>query len=270
MRHAGGLRIDHVMALQQLYWVPTGRSAAEGAYVRYPLEDLVGILALESHRHECLVVGEDLGTVPSGFRERMERANILSYRVLYFEKDANGFVPPTRYPPLALAVAGSHDLPTLRAWWRGQDLVLKEQLGLYPAESQAAQAAEERETDREQLTQLLKSRGLLDSGEDTGEQFVQAAHTLLGSTRSAFTLLQIDDLTGEADPVNVPTTFTEHPNWRRRLSVTLERLAEDVRFISATAAIAAQRKESATEPPSRISWCGTRSDTACGSHSTSG
>lgn len=119
MCHAGGLRIDHVMALEQLYWVPQGATAAQGAYVRYPREDLIGILALESHRNRCLIVGEDLGTVPAGFRDRMSEARILSYRVLFFEKDAGGFVGPNRYPALSLAVTGSHDLPTLSAWMEG-------------------------------------------------------------------------------------------------------------------------------------------------------
>jgi malto-oligosyltrehalose trehalohydrolase/4-alpha-glucanotransferase len=134
MRHAGGLRIDHVMGLQHLYWVPAGQPPSEGAYVRYPMEDLLGILALESQRHHCLVVGEDLGTVPEGFRERMAAANILSYRVLFFEQDATtgDYSPPGNYPRLALAVVGSHDLPTLHGWWQGRDLDLKADLKLFP------------------------------------------------------------------------------------------------------------------------------------------
>ena len=109
MRHAGGLRIDHAMGLQHLYWVPQGQKPSAGAYVRYPMEDLIGILALESHRHRCLVVGEDLGTVPEGFRERMAEANILSYRVLFFEQEpeTGAFLPPSAYPPLALAVSAA-------------------------------------------------------------------------------------------------------------------------------------------------------------------
>src|SRR5262249_16240782 len=115
MRHAGALRIDHVMGLQRLWWVPAGKQPADGAYVTYPMKDLIGILALESHRRRCLVIGEDLGTVPEGFREHMAEANILSYRVLFFEQDgASGeFLPPANYPRSAIAVAGSHDLPTL-------------------------------------------------------------------------------------------------------------------------------------------------------------
>jgi 4-alpha-glucanotransferase len=121
MRSAGGLRIDHAMGLQQLYWIPHGATPAEGAYVQYPLEDLLGILALESHRNQCIVVGEDLGTVPEDFRQRMSNAGILSYRVLLFEQNSTTgeFILPRDYPARSLAVSGSHDLPTLRAWWEG-------------------------------------------------------------------------------------------------------------------------------------------------------
>jgi 4-alpha-glucanotransferase len=249
MRHAGGLRIDHVMALQQLYWIPRGHDASDGAYVRYPLEDLVGILALESHRHECLVVGEDLGTVPDGFRERMERSNILSYRVLFFEKGQKEFIAPEEYPTLALAVAGSHDLPTLRAWWHGADLSLKEKLELYPTQELLAQARQERNTDREALVKLMQARGVAGEGEVETEVFVRAAHALLASARSIITMLQIDDLTGEVDPVNVPTTSDEHPNWRRRLSVSLEQINNDPRFNEAVSAMASERQRA---PPGSV------------------
>jgi len=242
MRHAGGIRIDHVMALQQLYWVPKGRSPAEGAFVRYPLEDLVGILALESQRNKCLVVGEDLGTVPEGFRERMQRAKILSYRVLFFEKDQDGFIAPNLYPALALAVASSHDLPTLRAWWQGKDLSLKARLNLYPTQSHIAQARAERDADREALATRMRVSRVAGNSEIDAEAFVEAAHALLARTRSILSMLQIDDLTGEIDPVNVPTTADEHPNWRRRISVSLEQLINDPRFDVAAAAMAAQRR----------------------------
>ncbi len=230
MRHAGGLRIDHVMGLQQLYWVPQGKPPAEGAYVRYPLDDLVGILALESRRNRCLVVGEDLGTVPEGFRERMAAANILSYRVLFFEKASEGFRSPDQYPTLALAVAGSHDLPTLRAWWEAGDLRLKEQLNLFPKEEDARRAWEERESDRRGLLDALHHAGL-DSDPEMGvEALSRAVHAFLARSASAFAVVQVDDITDESAPVNVPTTSDEHPNWRRRLSMTLEELDEHPRF----------------------------------------
>ena len=134
MRHAGGLRIDHVMGLMHLFWIPAESSPATGAYVNYPFEELMGILALESQRNRCLIVGEDLGTVPAGFRERMADANVLSYRVLYFEKDGDRFKRPEEYPGLALACVTTHDLATLQGFWRGADLELKRRLKLYPSE----------------------------------------------------------------------------------------------------------------------------------------
>jgi 4-alpha-glucanotransferase len=230
MRHAGGLRIDHVMALLQLYWVPRGMTPKDGTYVEYPIDDLVGILALESHRHECIVVGEDLGTVPSGFRERMTAANILSYRVLFFERDEQGFLAPDRYPELALAVVSSHDLPTLRAWWEASDLDLKAKLGLFPTPEDQRKARQERVRDHAQLRQALRREALADEALDDADDLFAAVHAFLARTPCALATVQIDDMTDEADPVNVPTTSTEHPNWRRRLSLTLERIATSSRL----------------------------------------
>jgi 4-alpha-glucanotransferase len=228
MRHAGALRIDHVMGLQHLYCIPEGCSSAGGAYVSYPLDDLIGILALESQRHRCLIVGEDLGTVPEGFREKMAAANILSYRVLFFEQDGHtdAFLPPEDYPRLALAVAGSHDLPTLVGWWEGRDIDLKERLGLYPSNDEATSQRKRRERDRASILKAFRNEGLIDAVPDVSpEQFATAAHEFLARTRSALALAQLDDLIGEADQVNVPATFREHPNWRRKYSRTLEEIA---------------------------------------------
>ena len=234
MRHAGALRIDHVMALQQLYWVPAGSTAGQGAYVRYAREDLIGILALESHRNRCLVVGEDLGTVPAGFRERMAEARILSYRVLFFEKENGGFVAPHRYPALSLAVAGSHDLPTIRAWMAGSDLKLKGQLELFPNAKLMKEATLARVIDRQQLLAAFKELHLASDPAMPMNQFVEAAHTFLASSSSAIAMIQVDDITQEETPVNVPTTSTEHPNWRRRLSMSLEAIAGDPHFHALT------------------------------------
>ena len=240
MRHAGGLRIDHVMALEHLYWIPEGMAPKDGSYVDYPIEDLLGILALESHRHRCIVVGEDLGTVPEGFRERMTAANVLSYRVLFFERDEHGFVLPERYPELALAVFSSHDLPTLRAWWEGADIELKQKLGLYPAPDEHEKAVDERRRDREDLRVALQREGLADATMDV-EQFFIAAHAYLARSPAAIATAQIDDITDELAPVNVPTTSTEHPNWRRRMSLTLEELAGSRRLAALAGTFAKER-----------------------------
>jgi 4-alpha-glucanotransferase len=224
MRSAGALRIDHVMGLQRLYCIPDGFSAADGAYIEYQMDDLTRIIALESHRNRCLVVGEDLGTVPDGFQERMLEAGILSYRVAFFEQDwASGeFIPPADYPRLALAVAGNHDLPTLIGWWQGRDLDLKEERGLFPL-GEAASQRERRALEREALSKALTVEGLL--GRDaTPDQLVQAVHNFLARSASALVMLQLDDLLGEQDQVNLPATFLEYPNWRRKYRISLEEI----------------------------------------------
>ena len=233
MRHAGGLRIDHVMALQHLYWVPAGKAPTEGAYVRYPLDDLIGVLALESHRSRCLVVGEDLGTVPNGFRERMAKANILSYRVLFFEQDSDSgaYLAPDGYPRLSIAVTGSHDLPTVRAWWTGSDIDLKEQLKLFQTGEGPEEARQRRERDRRELIQALEREQLLTPGETVRtEDVTTAVHAYLARSESLIAMTQLDDLTAETEPVNVPATSDEHPNWRRRQSLSIEQLAAHPRF----------------------------------------
>jgi 4-alpha-glucanotransferase len=222
MRHAGGLRIDHVMGLRRLYCIPEGTPASEGAYISYPIDDLIGILALESHRNRCLVVGEDLGSVPAGFREKMAAANILSYRVLFFEQDEkDGFISPDSYPALAVAVAGSHDLPTLRSWLVGADIELKQQLTLYPSEDEVTLQRSLRSFQRAAVLKALEL-----SHSPPAEQFSIAIHRFLGRTRSILAMAQLDDLLDEREPVNVPSTSTEHPNWRRKYSLAVEDFLE--------------------------------------------
>jgi 4-alpha-glucanotransferase len=223
MRHAGGLRIDHVMGLQRLYCIPEGAPASVGAYVSYPIDDLVGIIALESHRHHCFVVGEDLGTVPEGFRERMAEANILSYRVLFFEQAEGGnFRLPEEYPRLSVGVAGSHDMPTLRGWLAGADITLKENLGLYSSPDESASQFAMRERERRGVLAALQ---LPSDVTPAVAEFAAGVHSFLGRTTCMLSLAQLDDLLDEEDPVNVPATSTEHPNWRRKYSVAIEDLA---------------------------------------------
>ncbi len=234
MRHAGGLRIDHVMGLQHLYWIPEGRAPSQGAYVSYFMDDLIGILALESHRHRCLVVGEDLGTVPEGFRERMEAAGVLSYRVLFFEFDADGaFVQPQDYPPLALATPGSHDLATLRGWWEARDIELKSRHGLYPSADEERGQHKQRAKERVALLQALGAAGLglpdLDATGPFRPDLADAVHAFLARTRAGLAMVQLDDLTDERDQVNLPGTTDQHPNWRRKQSIGLEELSANPR-----------------------------------------
>ena len=185
MRHAGALRIDHVMALERLYVIPKGAPPKDGAYLAYPFADLTGIVALESSRRRCIVIGEDLGLVPRGFRERAAAANILSYRVLRFERDAHRFFGPHEYPRLAVAVFSNHDLPTLRGWWQGADFELEHEHGVLSGDDLAA-ARQRRDAERRALLELLHREGLLPGWvrDPTYEELFGAVHALLGRTRA--------------------------------------------------------------------------------------
>jgi 4-alpha-glucanotransferase len=236
MRHAGILRIDHVMGLQRLYWVPTGSPATDGAYVSYPFDALLRLVALESRRHGCAVIGEDLGTVPDGFRERMAAANVLSYRVVMFERHGDGgFAAPGEYPPLAAAAAATHDLATLKGFWLGRDIAWRHRLGLYPDAAAEAAEAEERRRDRRKLLDALAREGLIPperfadflsaEGEPTYTlELGEAILTYLARSRARLALVQLEDVAGEEEQANLPGTFDAHPNWRRRLSLPLESL----------------------------------------------
>jgi len=232
MRHAGAVRIDHVMGLQRLYWIPPGASAAEGAYVRYPFDDLLRLIALESHRNRCLVIGEDLGTVPEGFRPRMQQAGVMSCRVLYFERDEQGaFSPPEHYPKSALTSVSTHDLPTLKGFWTARDIRWRDLLKLFSDEKSHADAKDERERDRVLLLEALERAGLLPAGIDPqtppdalSAELLAAVHRLLARTPSRLVLVQLEDALGEVEQPNLPGA-EEHPNWRRRLPRLLEEFA---------------------------------------------
>jgi 4-alpha-glucanotransferase len=238
MRHAGILRIDHVMSLKRLYWIPNGMAATDGCYVRYPFDDLLRLVALESCRQGCAVIGEDLGTVPRGFRETMRAANLLSYRVMNFERRQDGgFVPPAEYPSLAAASAATHDLATVAGFWLGRDIAWRRQLGLYPdANAEAAEEAERRR-DRPLLLQALVAEGLLEpedlggflseAGEPTySPELGNAIQSYLARSRARLMLVQLEDVVGETEQANLPGTVDEHPNWRRRLSRTIEQIID--------------------------------------------
>ena len=236
MRHAGVLRIDHVMSLQRLYWVPRGQSAVAGAYVTYPFAELLRLVALESHRQNCAVIGEDLGTVPPGFRETMQQANLLAYRVVAFERHwGGGFIPPAEYPPLAAASAATHDLPTLKGFWLGRDIAWRQRLGLYPDGDAETAEINDRKRDRWQLLEALAAEGLI-ALERFGEflpdadrpvytaTLGEAILAFLARSRARLMLVQLEDIAGEEEQANLPGTSDAHPNWRRRLSARLEDL----------------------------------------------
>ena len=227
MRHSGAVRIDHAFGLQRLFWIPDGASAREGAFVRYPLEDMLRIVKLESARNRCLVIGEDLGTLPEGFQESMESAGVLSYRVLWFEQDEAGYKPPEVWPELALAAVSTHDLPTASGFWTARDLAWRDRLDLHPDQQAAEGMRADRSRAREMLRMLL---GLPDDGEVSPEDFIARVYSYVARTPSRLLAVQLEDGLCEEEAPNLPGTVDEHPNWRRRLPVGVEELFRDARM----------------------------------------
>jgi 4-alpha-glucanotransferase len=236
-RHAGALRIDHVLGLFRLFWIPDGKSGAEGAYVRYPTDDLLGIVALESVRHRALVVGEDLGTVPHGVPATLEKWGVLSSKVLYFEREHDGrFKAAHHYPSLALATANTHDLPTIAGFWHGHDIDLRRDLGLIDGEHAVAQAHRERDNDRSALLQRLEQEAVLpgDGSYQSPVELRAAIHAFLCRTPAKLVGLSLDDLSGEVQPVNVPGVRADrYSSWTRKMRHRLETIttSDDVRAV---------------------------------------
>jgi 4-alpha-glucanotransferase len=228
MRHFGALRLDHVMALFRQWWVPVGLGATDGGYVHYPLDDLMAVLALESAQHRCLVVGEDLGTVPDEMRHAMAEFAVYSYKVLLFEKHGDGrFRRPGEYVRRAIATVTTHDLPTLRGYWAGGDLELRDRLNLFPGEEIRRYVYDERVRDRAQLLAALDAVGLRpERGPEAEAGYSESvAHDVqlyLARSSAALVVLQIEDLIGMSDPVNVPGTSHEHANWQRKVTADID------------------------------------------------
>jgi 4-alpha-glucanotransferase len=210
----GALRIDHVMRFVRLYWIPQGMDARRGAYVLDYASDLLGIVALESMRGKFAVVGEDLGTVTGEVRQTLAEAGVLSYRLLWFERNPDGsFRRPQEYPPQALVSSTTHDLPTLAGFAEGRDIEARKQAGLIDeAGYQAQQAA--RAEDKRRLDQALADAGF--PGDPLG---------FLLSTPCALAVINQEDLSGETEQQNLPGSTWQYPNWRRKMRVTVEQLA---------------------------------------------
>ena len=230
MRYYGALRLDHVMSLFRLWWVAAGYSPADGAYVHYPLHQLLTVLSLESTRSACLVVGEDLGVVPDEMRQAMPEFGLYHYKVLLFEKLDGRFRRPGEYLRQALATATTHDMPTLRSYWETRDIELRRRLNLYPSIEIEADVMRERERDRELLLAALQEQGLRPAQPATpfdpfSAELAQSLHLYLARSATALVALQIEDLLGESLPVNVPGTDQEYPNWQRKVSADIEDIA---------------------------------------------
>jgi 4-alpha-glucanotransferase len=231
MRHGGALRIDHVMRLFRLYWIPEGHDATRGAYVRDRPEDLVRILALESVRHGAVIVGEDLGTVEPEVRAALERFGILSYRLLIFERGDRGFKLPHEYPPQALTSTTTHDLPTIAGFWTGRDIEARYSAGAIDRAAFESQSRE-RVADRQKLLDALFDAGLLPQDyEHDASRFPELTPELrhaiagfLALTPCFLWLINQEDLTLGERQQNLPGTTAEYPNWRGKIRWSLDDL----------------------------------------------
>jgi 4-alpha-glucanotransferase len=238
-RSGGAIRLDHVMAFFRLFWIPRGRPASEGTYVHYPFEDLLAIVALESVRSHTLVIGEDLGTVPDWVREQLAKARVLSYRVFYFERHADGAMkPPGHYPAQSLAVTTTHDLPTLAGFWSGEDLHVRSRLGAFHDDTAHRQAWEERQRDKARILNALQHERLLPTGvtEDLATapamttDLCHAIHLYLARTPAYLVLANLEDGLGELSQTNLPGTIDSHPNWTRKYSIPVDDMLRDARL----------------------------------------
>lgn len=212
MRDRGGLRIDHILGWQRLWVVPRGAHAGEGAYLQYPLQDLLNLVAIESWRHRCIVIGEDLGVVPEGIRDALAARGVMGMDVLPFCRDDTGaFLPPSHWRRQAVGMTGTHDLPTLVGWRRGQDLRWHARLG-HLDDTAARAATARRQAD---IARLDQATGLPAGADDTTARL--AALRLVAASPAPLALLPAEDALGLAEQVNLPGTVGVHPNWRQRL-----------------------------------------------------
>jgi 4-alpha-glucanotransferase len=238
--HAGGVRIDHAMGLMHLWLIPHGSSAAEGAFLNYPLEDTLRLLALESHRHGAVVVGEDLGTVPPDFRARLHKAGVGGMDVLWFQRDEKDFLPPSAWREDAMAMTTTHDLPTVAGWWSGADIEVRSRLGTVREDEVANRA-----WDRGLLWQAFVTEGITTAErpapEDAGLA-VDAALSFVARSPSPLVLAPVEDLLALAEQPNLPGTIDDHPNWRRRLPAPADTMLDQPRVAARIEILKANRK----------------------------
>ncbi len=230
MRNAGGVRIDHAMGLARLWVLPDGASAAEGAYMHFPVDDMLRLIRIESQRHRAIVLGEDLGTLPEGFQDKIAAAGIAGMRVLWFERGEDGFTAPATWDAGAMAMSSTHDLATIAGWWRGRDLDWRGKLGLIGDDAKIAGATSDRDRDRESLWGAMRASGAAEGGPPAPDQpsaVVDAAVRHLATSACELVMLPMEDALGLEEQPNLPGTLDEHPNWRRRLPGDAAHLLDD-------------------------------------------
>jgi 4-alpha-glucanotransferase len=245
MRHAGGIRVDHAMGLARLWLIPENASPADGAYLNFPVGDLLRLLALESVRHNVVVIGEDLGTVPEGFHDMLEQSGIHGMRVLWFERDAQtGFIPPRGWGSTDVAMTSTHDLPTVAGWWKGIDIDVRHKHGKLGEGVDPDAMHKEREQDRPKLWNAFVreqvGEGSVPAPDET-DRVVDAAVRYIAKTEVPLSLIPLEDLIGQVEQPNLPGTVEEHPNWRRRLPMQADAVLETEAVARRVSFVAAER-----------------------------
>lgn len=244
LAHAGGMRIDHVMGLMRLWVIPEGAGPTEGAYLNYPFDDLLRLLSLEAWRRNAVILGEDLGTVPDGLRDKLADRNLLGMRVLFFERDNQGrFTPPEQWPSNALATSTTHDLPTINGWWQGNDIDWRIRVGQNQEDEKPAQL-EERERERAGLVRLLRDHAPDIQGDLNDPQVLaDACGAFIARTPAPLVLFPIEDSLCLLEQPNLPGTTDTHPNWRRRYPGDSASLLDDSRCTRRLKILADARKQ---------------------------
>ncbi len=236
MRHNGALRIDHALGLFRLFWIPAGMPAEKGAYVTYPHEDLLRIIALESVRNRTMVVGEDLGTVGENVREALHKFRMLSCRLFYFERNYPdpSFLAPDRYPALAFCAVTTHDLPTIYGYWSGRDIQVKNQLNMLHDNELIRRLFNDRARDRALILSALKSCGIVCDGFEIPPvmtpELCLAIYEYLARTPCKLAGVSLDDVLGTQDQQNMPGITGQYPNWMQKTPLSLEQIITDSRF----------------------------------------
>jgi len=247
MKHGGVLRIDHALGLFRMFWVPFGRSGQDGLYVKTYVDEMLAVLALESVRGKVIVVGEDLGTVTPAIRRKLEGAGLLSYRLLFFEREDGGkFHLPAQFPTQALVSATTHDLPTLKGYWAGRDIEVKEEANLYPWPEDKVRDSETREIDRRQLWESLRRAGFSVPEQmpaTLSSEMVKMLYQFLARTPSQLLMVQLEDLLGELNTPNLPgAPDSAYPSWRLRLCRSLTSWLKDPANIGFARIVSRERR----------------------------
>ena len=253
MAHAGALRIDHIMGLFRIWCMPADKDASFGTYIHYPLRELIAILALESQRYECMVIGEDLGVVPEEISKAMKAADIYSYKVFLFEREnkEQDLKSPQNYDECALATLSTHDLPTMAGYWQSIDLEILQRLELFPSKEDRKNLIEDRLHFQRAFIRAMTEQSDTSIPNDISiseldeKMVIALAHEYLASSKANITVFQPDDFLAILQPINLPGTTDQYPNWRRKLSHTIEEFFNDEVRLSQMKSIDCKRKYSA-------------------------